>query len=394
MGRVKIPYYVVKKGQGYFQPTRAMREKGFASVPLGPDGPEAWKAAGAWNERWQRQRRGTERGGGQGTASRYPKNSFGDIFLRYRLTHEWQEKKPRTREEWERGFARIEPVFGDILPTDPDVTLENLSLFRRQIAEAVSPREAWRTIKIWRAVWNVAAAFGATGGRVDPSKGIRNRQPLARSDRWFEGEVVRLAKRAWRDGYHGLAAVIAVTWDTMMSPADVRSLTMEQRRRDSRGTYFEQSRSKTRAALIGTIGPRADAMLDAYLARHPVEVGAIFRNRSGRQYSRFTLPDDFAVIRDRVFPGDQRTLADMRRSGAMEARAGLADPATLSAKMANTIATSNALHKAYQPVDIAAVREADDARMRGRRALRSGTKAEQKLERSNSAAHSDPRRTG
>ena len=364
MGRVKIPYYVVKKGYGYWQPKKEMRAKGFAAIRCGKDGPSAWAIAEEWNLRWQRHRRGGE----EVTRPRWPRGSFGDVFDRYRQTEEWREKKPRTREEWERGFARIAPIFGDMAPLDPDVSLENLSSFRRTISETISPREAWRTIKIWRALWNVAAAFDHCGAKRDPSLGIRNRQPQARVARWYEGEAVRLVKRAWREGYHGLAAAIACTWDTMLSPVDVRSLTVEQRRRDAVGTFFVAGRTKTGAAAIGTLSRRAEAILDAYLAKAPVEIGPIFRNRSGRQYSRFTLPDDFAAIRELVFPGDTRTLADMRRSGAMEARAGQADPATLSAKMANTISTSNALHRAYQPVDIAAVRAADQARLLGRRA--------------------------
>jgi hypothetical protein len=51
-----IPYYVVKRGYGYWQPTRVMRDIGFSSVPCGPDGPEAWSAANSWNLKWQEQR--------------------------------------------------------------------------------------------------------------------------------------------------------------------------------------------------------------------------------------------------------------------------------------------------------------------------------------------------
>lgn len=375
MGSIKIPYYVVKKGHGYWQPTRAMRAEGFASIRCGKDGAAAWTIAGAWNERWQRHRRGIE----EKTRPHWPDRSLGDAFDRYRRTDEWTEKKPRTREEWERGFARIAPVFGDMSPLDSDVSLETLSAFRRKIADLVSPREAWRTIKIWRALWNVVAAMGYAGAKRDPSRGIRNRQPAPRSQRWYEGEAVRLVKRAWREGYHGLAAAIACSWDTLLSPVDVRALTVEQRRGDGVGTYFVTGRTKTGARAIGTLSRRASAILDAYLVREPVEIGPIFRNRSGRAYSRFTLPDDFAVIRELEFPGDARTLADMRRSGAMEARDGQADPATVSAKMANTIATSNALHRAYQPVDLTAVRAADLARRLGRRNTSNGNESVPKV---------------
>jgi hypothetical protein len=78
------------------------------------------------------------------------------------------------------------------------------------------------------------------------------------------------------------------------------------------------------------------------------------------------LAHDFAAVRELVFPGDRRRLMDMRRSGV----AGEAEPGTLSAKMANSIESSNVLHKTYSPVDLASVRSADAARLRGRRRMR------------------------
>ena len=45
MGRVKIPYYVVVKGRGYWRPHPRMRTLGFQIVRCGADGPEAWAIA-------------------------------------------------------------------------------------------------------------------------------------------------------------------------------------------------------------------------------------------------------------------------------------------------------------------------------------------------------------
>ncbi|MFS2326342.1 hypothetical protein U2P60_13165 [Brucella sp. H1_1004] len=106
---------------------------------------------------------------------------------------------------------------------------------------------------------------------------------------------------------------------------------------------------------------------------HLVNAGVrswFLRNRSGTVYSRFTLPDDFVVIREKCFPGDKRTLADIRRSGAIEAQAGGATPAETAAKMVNSISSANAIHKTYQPVDLTAVRQADAARRVGRQRMR------------------------
>ena len=69
-------------------------------------------------------------------------------------------------------------------------------------------------------------------------------------------------------------------------------------------------------------------------------------------------------------PEDRRQLADFRRSGTVEALAGGVAAEQLSSKMANSISESNRLHKTYAPVQLAAVRSADEARKRGRASLR------------------------
>jgi len=367
VGKVEIPYYVVKKGKyGYWQPTKAMRKAGFAAVRCGVDGPAAWAVAAEWNERWQRHRAGKA----QDARPEFPPGSFGDAFDRYRKTEEWTAKKPRTREEWERAWARIKPVFGDLPPSDPEISLETLSRFRQMVANTISTREAHRVVKIWRALWNVCRAMQYCHGKSDPSLGIRNRAPKARQASWREGEAVRQAKQAWRKGYKGLAVAIAIAWDTQFSPVDLRQLTMANLKGAGAGRYFDIGRAKSGRDALGTMSKRTLRLLDVYLADEPCEVGAILRNRSGAVYSRFTLPDDFRAVCKTLFPGDKRTLADMRRSGAIEAVAGGAEPGTVSAKMANTIDTSNALHATYQPVDLASVRAADAARRLGRKRIR------------------------
>ena len=120
-------------------------------------------------------------------------------------------------------------------------------------------------------------------------------------------------------------------------------------------------------------------MLQAYLAGFPAEpMGAvqIFCNRSSRPYSRDTLGDDFRDVRAKVF-GDQerRQLADFRRSGATEALAGHVPPEMLSSKSQHALA-SNRRHRTYAPVQVAAVRDADEARKAGRRKLREQNRGE------------------
>jgi hypothetical protein len=366
MGRVKIPYYVVKHGKGYWQPTKSMRAMGFQSRGLGQDGPAAWAEAWRLCEDWQRVRKGLA----EPPARSYPVHSIGWAWERFRRTETWAKKAPRTREDWDRGWRWIEPVFGDVLPST--VEIEDIEALRSIVAQKVSPGEAYRVIKIWRAFWQKMASMHLCERDADPSKVFANSAPKGRSETWAEWEVARIAKRAWRDGYRGLAALLAVAWDTQFSPVDCRMLTPAQRVRDTRGGYFDTSRAKTGKDAIGTLSKRTEQVLDAYLAALPIDLHAdapIFRNRSGTIYSKDTLGDDFRDIRAKVFPGDTRRIMDIRRTGAVEALAGGADLGGIGNKMANSLAESKALQKVYLPKRTASVRLIDDARKRGRKVL-------------------------
>jgi hypothetical protein len=65
-------------------------------------------------------------------------------------------------------------------------------------------------------------------------------------------------------------------------------------------------------------------------------------------------------------PDEKRTLADFRRSGAVEALRGGASAELIGSKLANDFASSANLQKTYAPVDLATVRQADAARHKGR----------------------------
>lgn len=170
MGKLRIPYYTVRRGgRGFWEPRPHMRTLGFYSVPCGKDGAEAWAIAEQWNARWQSVRRGSSPSPAMAAANNlspetseeltvYPPRSLGEAFRRYRRTEEWATKKPRTREEWWRCWRRIKPVFGDVNPRT--VSLENISGWRKAVEDTVSLREAHRCLKIWRALWKVAAALG------------------------------------------------------------------------------------------------------------------------------------------------------------------------------------------------------------------------------------------
>jgi hypothetical protein len=224
----------------------------------------------------------------------------------------------------------------------------------------------------------IACSCGLGPGHWRPSRRGSAGAPLPLRPTADRGSGPIVVKGAWRHGYKGLACIIAVSWDTQFSPVDVRTLAERHRAIVDGCLIFDrqvEGRAKTGRAAIGTISRRTERLVSAYLDKlgtKRLPDAILFRNRSGNPYRDDTLGDDFAAVRELVFPGDARRLMDMRRSGVVEAIAGDVGPLGLSAKLANSIERSNTLHKTYAPLDIEAVRNADAARLKGRKRIRAG----------------------
>ena len=99
---------------------------------------------------------------------------------------------------------------------------------------------------------------------ADPSLGVTNSAAKGRNETWSEGEVVRLFKRAWRMGYHGLGAVIAAAWDTQLAPGDVRALRASQLAKGHSQVFFTE-RGKTGVPVGGVLSDWTIKALTAYL---------------------------------------------------------------------------------------------------------------------------------
>ena len=225
----------------------------------------------------------------------YPPGSLGRAYSRAIALREAERKakgitwtrEQKARDDWPRAWRWIGPAFGDYDPLA--VVSEDLLTLRSKIAERVSESEAFRTIKVWRALWAKLTPLGYTvPPGSDPSLSFSNSAPAPRQQVWPQRDVLRLVQRAWREGYYGLAALLAVAWDTMLSPVDVRSLTVAQRSHDGHGSVFSLARAKTGRAAAGTLTRWSEAILDAYLAKFGVELHVatpIFWTRGGTSTS-------------------------------------------------------------------------------------------------------------
>lgn len=390
MANIKLPHYVVRKGKyGYWLPTPKMKAAGFKVIRCGQDGPAAWAVAREWEKRWQDHRRGISPSRGE----TWPTDSVGDAFERYRQSSAWKDKKLRTREEWERGWRFIAPVFGNKKPRA--ITFEQLDVWYAHRLAKSGIDTAYRAMKIWRALYVVMAGMKLCPAGADPSMAIRRKTPQGRTQTWSEGEATRVVKAAWRAGYCGLACIIAVAWDTGFSPVDARTLTPSQIVQLGDGWGFFVERGKTGEPALGTLSARTRRLVETYtrelgFALH--DDAPIFRTkghtpgasggrpRIGTPYTKDSLVSDFAKARRLAFgPDETRKLMDMRRSGAVEAMAGGATAEAMSAKLANSMDRNKALWRVYLPVDSVTVQGVDEARRRGRQKMLGEQSPDKKL---------------
>jgi hypothetical protein len=422
VGKVKIRYYVThqhagKPKYGYWSPCLKRKNKktgkieptlmaklGFELQDCGEDGPAAWAIAERWNERWDRARKAHLAGEPvepltpvERQEPVWPKDSLGEAFARLRATATWHQKAKATKDDWWRGWNHIAPVFGDCAV--PTISFEMLDRWYggdpkdpavKGLLQTLGVREAHRVMKIWRALYAMCLVLKKDNGEHyatarDPSLGIRRQTPKPRNAFWLYDEAVGCVKRAIRMGYLGLAAALAVAWDTMLSPVDVRKLTLAQLKGDHKGPFFTLDRAKTGKTAIGTLSKRTYRLLKFYIESLPFELhddAPIFRTpgaqtgpKGGRRwlpqpYSKDLLGKHFRIVREAASPGDTRKLSDFRRSGAIEVTAGEGSEQALAGKMANSIDSNRELQETYTPHTAALVRLADAARERGRKALR------------------------
>jgi hypothetical protein len=362
---VRLRYVRRKRGNLFWEPTPAMREMGFFPKPLGPEGPNSIAEATKLYEAWQQALKS------RGKVTDYPAGSFGAFYDRFKRSPKWAKKALRTREDYDRAWKHVEPVFARKLVTS--ITPADCEGFIEDLGAKVSASERYRTVKCLRALFAEAIKRLQLVNWPNPALIAANPQPRGRSAIWLGAEIEALATGAVKAGYPGMAAAIRIAWDTLLSPVDVWTLTRSQVRQDGQGWYVATERAKTGKTALGALSEGTAAALWAYIEGLGVTIpseGRLIRQRNGQAYrSKDTFGDDFRAVRKAVFPGDTRQFLDIRRSGNVEADAAGADKATMGELLANGLADSRFLDETYTPPTVTKAREVAQKRLEGRRML-------------------------
>ena len=424
LGKDKIRYFLYLNGRWRWRPSKAMRACEFGLVTMGRGGPgkdaegnpaasiEDQGRAIELNRAWDHVRSGQQSAPARTTLVTYPEGSVGRGYQRAMEMRKaarvangiiWTKEQEK-RDSWPRAWKWLDR-FGDCDPRtiEPEhflridaVTGEPKGLVA-EIEAKVSTTERHMVIKVWRALWKKMAGMKYCDLGADPAKTFPNTPPKPRDQIWLRSEVLTLVQVAWRNEYYGLAALMAVAWDSMFSPVDARTLTPAQCQADEAGMMFFTDRAKTGKAAAATLTQWSRAILVAYVERFGAELldtTPLFWTRGGkpvardgatgqwggdhgggkhvpaRPYTKSSLNQDFRKVRELAFGKDEkRQLQDMRRSGAVEGDAGGGSIEDQANKMANTVDRNKQLRKTYNPVNIASVRRFDEARAIGAQRL-------------------------
>lgn len=373
----KLRYTVKKRGKLFWQPTAEMRALGFEAKPLGADNAEsraeARRLAATWDDAKAK----------RGKVTDYPAGSFGAYYDRLRGTKQrpsqwWLKKSPRTREDYERAWVRIDawrPQAGKPTlshTTIAQITTELCEAFYAAMCAELSQRERWRVVKVLK-VLLADAVVRLRYGYESPALKVVNAQPAGRSAIWLGAELDIMAAKAKELGFDGISLAIRLMWETMFSPVDIRTLRPKQLKKDRTGYYVEGSRAKTGKATFAAISDGLGDDVAAYIAaqgRAIADETPIIRQRDGLAYrTKDTFAADFRDVRAKAFPGDTRQMLDIRRSANVEADAAGADKKTMGELLANGLADSKFLDDTYTPPTVAKAREVAEKRVQGRAKL-------------------------
>ena len=105
----------------------------------------------------------------------------------WKRTEDWTDKGDRTHEEHERAWVNIGPEFGRTLLGK--ITVADSERFHRTMKKTLTASEAWRTLKIWRALLNTLEKKHLVPRA--PIGSVSNTMPKGRGEFWIEREIRR-----------------------------------------------------------------------------------------------------------------------------------------------------------------------------------------------------------
>lgn len=214
MGTVRVRYVRQKGGTFYFEATKAMREAGFGSRPLGDDPAQAFAQAQEILAAWDAHRLGLDE-------PTYMPGTFRWIIKEFERSSWYGDLTERTREETDRHLGIINGEWGKVRVAS--IERKHCRQLHDRRTEAAGRDHANRTIKWLRRLLHYAMELGVI--RSNPASNMGLKQSRGRRVRWTRAEVDSFVKTANKLGYPSWGLAIRIAYETSQRPGDVLKLT-------------------------------------------------------------------------------------------------------------------------------------------------------------------------
>lgn len=367
---IRIAYSVLRGGSRYWQlgEERAAGTGVPAYEALGPEGEEAQKRALSLYAAYKKAKKGET---AEDKTGGYPPGSLGAFYTAWKKTPDFtDDKSERTQDEYDDVWTRrIAPEFGRTLLGR--ITVADSETFHRRIKRELSPSEAHRTLKIWRALLSVLEKKHLVDRA--PIGAVTNPMPAGRGQFWLEHEIQRMLRACRLMKWDAMGLLIRLAWETAMSPVDCRTFSLSMLKEDRKGHYIERQRTKTKKGAMPVISDQLAADLKAYAKSLNIDLlpgQPLFRNSKGRIYTKEYLAHEFADVRRVTFGKlERRQFLDIRRSANLEADLGGATAEDRAAVLANALDKNPTLDATYTPSTVTRGRRVQEAREQGRQLL-------------------------
>lgn len=291
----------------FWEPSRALRELGYSSEPLGTDDAKAYARAAFLNIEAEKDRAAQRTAQGQDL----PATAIKRLVAAYEASEEYRDLKKRTQDDYSYWLGFVVDTWGKYEAALLDE--KAIKLWLRETAKT-RPWNAYhlgltlRTFLKWCKGEKVITAV--------PEFVVST--PSPRRVKWSEDQIVRQVEAFEALGWRSLAVGFLVEWCVGQNPCDVWTL----KRHHYAAGAIDVTRSKT--GVGGDPIPLwldVRARLDAYLAASPATPEApLFRNeKTGVEWVESTRAKWFSRARTLAgLPGELQ-MRDLRRTAITEA---------------------------------------------------------------------------
>ncbi|MBM3548871.1 MAG: hypothetical protein FJX54_18160 [Alphaproteobacteria bacterium] len=351
MSPIKIRHLLVKRlADGevgyYWNPTRRMRDLGFAPESLGRDLVRAIARAEELNQQWDAVQAGRTEGPASGTISW--------LINDHQKSDRYKNRSAAANEEVDRAFKIIGAEFGEFKAAA--VRLRHCEAFYARLRKEGSDHRANMVMKWTRYLFNRAIAKELIV--ANPAANVELVALDSRDVIWEDAEVAAMEEAAVAQGRPSVALAIRLAYDLGQRLSDLLCLTWTAYDgssvtvRQSKTAAHRKKKGKAPKLIVIDVLPELKERLDAApkLERSPQ---IVVSEHKGRPYTRFHFNRLFRETRDevaKILPAvAEKQFLDYRRSSAVRLAEAGCTTEEIVAITGHDIAHGERILEAYVP---------------------------------------------